>query len=155
MSNFIKKSEAKDLVAYVFSKHVGEIGGKCYSKMLKATLKEIDRAPSYKFIDSKMQRGRCINKPDIVEVVRCKDCINRSDCSVPNEEYCEWHQSFVKRNDFCSYGKKYEDVNKKAKWIDNSTGTLKTVKCSACGNTFQGYYENYPYCPRCGKKMGN
>lgn len=116
MGNFIKKSEVKDIVTYVFSKNVGEIGGKCYSKMLKATLKEIDRAPSYKFIESKMERGGCIDQPDIVEVIRCKDCIYKADsnakCDI-NEVYCEQHLAFFLKSDFCSYGKKHEDVNKK------------------------------------------
>lgn len=49
---------------------------------------------------------------DVVEVVRCKDCLNRSDCSVPNEEFCEWHKSYVKGNDFCSHGKKADYISK-------------------------------------------
>lgn len=84
-------------------------------------------------------------KKDVVEVVRCRNCIFKDDGEEENEIYCEQHHAYFRKSDFCNYGKKYESVKKQEKWIDNSTSTLKTVKCSACGNTFQGYYENYLY----------
>ncbi len=39
------------------------------------------------------------------------------------------------------------------RWDDITTGLLASVKCSACGAAFQGYYADYQYCPRCGAKM--
>lgn len=30
---------------------------------------------------------------------------------------------------------------------------IENAVCSNCGAHFQGYYAEYPYCPRCGAKM--
>ena len=43
---------------------------------------------------------------DVVEVVRCKDCLfsSRGD----GERDCQLHKRFVKDNDYCSYGEMKE-----------------------------------------------
>lgn len=39
---------------------------------------------------------------DVVEVVRCKDCVYYEPCE-GGKDYCCWHESAVVKNDFCSY----------------------------------------------------
>lgn len=47
---------------------------------------------------------------DVVEVVRCKDCVyfkNDTDyCKEHKKGYCEWDKTIKSRNHFCSYGEK-------------------------------------------------
>lgn len=46
------------------------------------------------------------NKTDVVEVVRCKDCIYFKESEVTNSCYCDWHREYFETypNDYCSYG---------------------------------------------------
>lgn len=48
-----------------------------------------------------------------------------------------------------------EQVEKvwKGEWIMQTHTTLEATKCAACGTTYQAYYENYQFCPRCGAAM--
>lgn len=39
------------------------------------------------------------------------------------------------------------------KWEPYKSSIVETVSCSNCQKTFQSYYGDYQYCPRCGAKM--
>ena len=43
------------------------------------------------------------HKPDMVDVVRCKDCIF---CANEISYYCRKHMVWVDANEFCSYGRR-------------------------------------------------
>lgn len=47
---------------------------------------------------------------DVVEVVRCKDCIFFKESEVTNSAYCDWHREYFETypNDYCSYGERKE-----------------------------------------------
>ena len=47
-----------------------------------------------------------------------------------------------------------EQVEKvRGEWQQNRQAIIDSVVCSKCGTTFQAYYRDYPYCPRCGAPM--
>ena len=45
---------------------------------------------------------------DVVEVVRCKDCIWCKESEVTNSIYCDWHREYYETfpNDYCCYGER-------------------------------------------------
>lgn len=47
---------------------------------------------------------------DVVEVVRCKDCIFFKESEVTNSSCCDWHREYFETypNDYCSYGERRE-----------------------------------------------
>ena len=51
-------------------------------------------------------------QPDLVEVVRCKDCkYYKNDtyyCREHNKGYCEWDNTIKTKTHFCSYGERKE-----------------------------------------------
>ena len=58
------------------------------------------------------EEGRWIlstNNPDVVEVVRCKDCIHNSLNRRSGNAYCELGIGLFQLYDFCSEGERKED----------------------------------------------
>lgn len=49
---------------------------------------------------------------DVVEVVRCKDCVWFKESEKTNSCYCDWHREYYETypNDFCSYGERRSDA---------------------------------------------
>ena len=44
---------------------------------------------------------------DVVEVVRCKDCIRRNiKCGIGEHKWCDFLNMSTEPNDFCSYGER-------------------------------------------------
>ena len=45
---------------------------------------------------------------DVVEVVRCRDCIYFKESEVTNSCYCDWHREYYETypNEYCSYGER-------------------------------------------------
>ena len=41
----------------------------------------------------------------------------------------------------------------RGEWEIREETLITNAQCSKCGTRFQGYYENYPFCPRCGAPM--
>lgn len=41
----------------------------------------------------------------------------------------------------------------RGEWQQNRQAIIDSVVCAKCGTTFQVYYRDYPYCPRCGAPM--
>lgn len=54
-------------------------------------------------------------KADAVPVVRCRDCASywsdREEAFNPKLHYCEQHDVFTRKDDFCSYGERREGEN--------------------------------------------
>lgn len=52
---------------------------------------------------------------DVVEVVRCKDCIHKGwvqePCHGRSIAYCHIHEICIREDDFCSYGERKEKNN--------------------------------------------
>lgn len=48
-----------------------------------------------------------------------------------------------------------EQVEKvwRGEWEIREETLITNAQCSKCGTRFQGYYENYPFCPRCGAPL--
>lgn len=105
---------------------------------------------------------------DVVEVVRCKDCIYKADGEDENEIYCEQHHAYFRKSDFCNYGRYRDDVENNllskmtesnARWIDNTEeDDAGCWECSKCGQRwflFGGTPNELKmnYCPNCGAKM--
>ena len=49
---------------------------------------------------------------DVVEVVRCKDCVYYEPCE-GGKDFCCWYVSAVVKNDFCSYGERRTECTTK------------------------------------------
>jgi hypothetical protein len=47
---------------------------------------------------------------DVVEVVRCKDCIFYQPSKITNRAFCDWHRDSFETfaDDFCCYGQRKE-----------------------------------------------
>ena len=68
------------------------------------------------FLNSEYQPSPCRvykDKADVVEVVRCKDCIHyKTDteyCREHNKGYCEWDNVVKSKRHFCSYGERKDE----------------------------------------------
>ena len=96
---------------------------------------------------------------DVVEVVRCKDCIH-VDNGYIGHLYCRFFNSMpVSGMDYCKWGKQKAAASekevpvKRGHWINENFYT----RCSVCGN--MAIYDKYgqevesDYCPRCGARM--
>ena len=48
-----------------------------------------------------------------------------------------------------------EQVEKvwRGEWVNSECTMLGDVVCGKCGVVFEGYYESYQFCPRCGAPM--
>ena len=71
-------------------------------------LKEIDHAFHTDTIGKKDVINLIINLPaaDVAEVVRCRDCKYHEDTNVIGFVHCRLYDRIMRRNDFCSYGKR-------------------------------------------------
>ena len=97
---------------------------------------------------------------NVVEVVRCENCIHRGKEDCPMRYGCEC-------NDFCSSGKPREDKTNEycdvncAHWIKenelcydpDASCFYAEYSCPYCGTLVNDRFELPKYCPECGKKM--
>jgi hypothetical protein len=56
-----------------------------------------------------MNKQRAIPTANVIEVVRCKDCINKR--KQRNVVYCNRHGGEIFDDDYCSYGERKEQNN--------------------------------------------
>lgn len=107
-------------------------------------------------------------KKDIVEVVRCRNCIFKDDSAYEDEVYCEQHHAYFGKSDFCNYGRDRDDAEKglrskmtesNARWIDHTEEDDDGYwECSNCGEHWvlmDGTPDEYKmnYCTNCGSRM--
>ena len=54
-----------------------------------------------------------IEQGELVEVVRCKDCVHSGECEIPcvQDLWCNKLDSLVHENHYCSYGERRENGN--------------------------------------------
>ena len=89
MAEYIRREDALDcLKRYPTGKYAGE---NLYCAEIRAAADDINDLPS----------------ADVVEVVRCKDCIyGESDGVLDGYRWCSRFDNIVGENDFCSFGEK-------------------------------------------------